>query len=556
MGLLMVVLTASLPVLLSMLQSTVTTKLNTQAKNLAQERLEQLKGLRFHVDRQNGPFLDLLDLYYTNATSAGTVSTVASGAGTLTGRYLATGSSNGVAAPLYEVSTGALPGNTDFSQVVLAQYLGADGNVLPASRYQDQYDSQVVGKDAAPSLMVRFTAVTSWVQGGRPKTYRTTTVITDGRPEQPVIQTQAKAIAVSVSSTGADAATLQLHGGLTSLDGAQSSGSSVSGYVAGAVATSSGSAPITGVVQQFSLPGQAVSTSGSNAAQGGPGCSWFGFAANGVSNVTADLSQGLPKAPADVDSAVPSNVATGAITQGTTSSCGMLSFDNLVGGGVPRTSSDLLGAHMGGVPYVRVPNGDSSGPGVSGSGYVTASAVTATPKQARAGARMDMGQPVVLFPGNPESPANRGLVSATVSNASVDCVSASATTSGTVVGRYDLALGWWGKGSTDTAARWHTRTWSYRSAETPSLTVSGDTWEPDATFLANGATLSQLVPQVTVPSATEGVVTTGASGGLRGFTSGILNLTTAPTLTNESGVGHSAIRVQVGQLTCVADDQR
>lgn len=150
MGLLMVVLTASLPMMLSMLRSTVTTKMNTQGKNLAQERLEQLRDVRFHVDRQNGPFLDLLDLYFTNAKSSGTPTTITSGAGTLTGRYLASGTSNGIAAPLYEVSTGNLPGAGQFSQVVLAQFLGANGAVLPASQYQDLYDSQLVGSDAPP----------------------------------------------------------------------------------------------------------------------------------------------------------------------------------------------------------------------------------------------------------------------------------------------------------------------------------------------------------------------------------------------------------------------
>lgn len=551
MGLLMVVLTASLPMLLSMLRSTVTTKMNTQGKNLAQERLEQLRDLRFHVDRQNGPFLDLLDLYYTNASSAGTPTTITSGAGTLTGRYVASGTSNGIAAPLYEVSTGSIAGATQFSQVVVAQFLGAGGTVLPASRFQNVYDSQVVGRDTPPSLMVRFTAITTWVQAGVPKSYRVTTVLTEGPPESPVIQTQAKAVAVSVNSTAADASTLQVQGGVATLDGAQSSGSSVSGYITGAIATRTGAAAVTGEVGQFSLPSQGLTTTGPGGAQGGGGCSWFGFGPNAVSNVTADVATGLPKAPANVDAAVPLNVSTGAIRQGTSNACGMLSFDNLTGGGTARSTADLLGFEMGAAPYARVPDTGTSATGLAGSGYVTASALTVSPQQAKAGGRVAMAQPVVLFPNNPES-SGQGLVSARLSQAAVDCVSGRP---GSVVGSYTLELGWWGQGSTDSVARWHTATWNYNSAAATPLTVSGDAWEPATTMLGNGSNLGQLV-QVAVPSSTEGRVTTGATTGLRGFASGVLTLTTAPTLTNESGLGHSAIKVQLGQLTCVADDNR
>lgn len=556
MGLLMVVLTASLPMMLSMLRSTVTTKMNTQGKNLAQERLEQLRDVRFHVDRQNGPFLDLLDLYFTNAKSSGTPTTITSGAGTLTGRYLASGTSNGIAAPLYEVSTGNLPGAGQFSQVVLAQFLGANGAVLPASQYQDLYDSQLVGSDAPPSLVVRFTVVTSWVQAGTPKSYRTTTVITEGSPETPGIQTQAKAVAVSVSSTAADATTLQLQAGLANLDGAQSSGSSVAGYITGALARRTGAAVIAGEVGQFSLPTQPATTTGSGGAQGGGGCSWFGFGPNAVTNATADVSSGLPKAPADVDSSAPPNVSTGAIKQGTSNACGMLSFDNLAGGGAGRPTTDALGFQMGAAPYIRVPDTSSSAIGISGSGYVTASALTATPRQAKAGGRVSQSQPVVLFPNNPES-GGMGLVSAKVTG-SVDCISGTSGLAGTVLGTYTLELGWWGKGLVDVAARWHTAVWAYNSVASMPLTVSGDIWEPDTTVLGNGSTLGQLVT-ATVPSATSGRVTAGDATGVRGFANGILTLTTAPTLTNEnlvSGAGHSAIKVQLGELICVADDQR
>ena len=137
----------------------------------------------------------------------------------------------------------------------------------------------------------------------------------------------------------------------------------------------------------------------------------------------------------------------------------------------------------------------------------------------------------------------------------MDCTSGTATVAGTITGAYSLELMWWGKGLADSVPRWHTANWIYDSAAGTPLVRTGDLWAPDTTVLGNGATLSQLV-QISVPSATEGVVTTGATTGLRGFPTGVLTMTTAPTLTNEAAPGFSAIKVQLGQLTCVADDQR
>ena len=124
-GLLVVVMVSALPVFVHMLRATAVTKANTQAKNLAQERLDQLRDLRFHVDRQNGPFLDLLDTYYTNATSTGPTTTVTSGSSNLTGNYVAAGGGTGgePTAPFYRVRTGSIPGATTFSQIIDTQFL-------------------------------------------------------------------------------------------------------------------------------------------------------------------------------------------------------------------------------------------------------------------------------------------------------------------------------------------------------------------------------------------------------------------------------------------------
>jgi hypothetical protein len=360
---------------------------------------------------------------------------------------------------------------------------------------------------------------------------------------------------------------MELQGGVVKLDGAQSSGSSVSGYVTGALATRTGIAPATGKVTQFSLPSQAVSSSGNSSAQSaGAGCSWWGVGKTDTNNVTGDVSAGLPKAPTNVDASTPFNMATGFIARNSGGTCGQLSYDNLAGGGLPRPTTlvpllDPLGYAMGAAPYVQIPDVTSgSGASISGSGYVTSSSLTVTPQVTWAGAAATMGASVVMFPNNPESTFNaivgsKGLVAATLDQGSVDCVSGTSSGAGTIVGKYTFRLFWWGKGTADILARWHTARWTYDSSINSAavLTTGSDVWDPANTMLANGQRLSDLVQgSGTAPN----VVATGASNGLRGFPTGVFTLTTAPTLLNETAAGFSAINVQLGQLSCVADDQR
>lgn len=562
LGLLAVVMTASLPAFLGMLRSTVSTRLQTQGKNLSQERLEQMKDLRFHVDRQNGPFLDLLDIYYTNATAAGPSTTVTVGGTALVGAYVSTATAAGgePAGPFYRVRASAINGAAGFSETIDTQFLAPDGSAVPKTRFEGTYDSQTVGSDAAASSTVGVTIITSWLDGNRTKSLRAYTRITDGRPQSPVIQTQARAVAVDITSTASDGSTVELQGGLSSADGAQSSGSSVAGFATGALATRTGTTPVTGLSSTFSLPAQPIVSAGNSGPQsGGTGCSWYGFGSSGVSNGTGDVSTGLPKSPTDVDTTTPPKAMSGFISANGGGSCGQLSYDNRVGGGQPRIGpSDPLGFEMGGAPYVKVVDVTSgSGPVISGSSYVSSNLITATPQKSIAGAAAAVLPQVTLFPGTVEPSGGKGLVSLRLQSASVDCTSA--TTSGVLgaaTGKYSFELGWWGRGPGDAQAVWHTDVWTYDSSvNTVPVLVSGPAWDPARTQLSNGTTLAQYL---TAPGfgAVPSVLSTGATSGLRGFSDGVFTLTTASTLTNELVPGYSAIKVQAGQLTCVADDQR
>src|SRR6202007_444167 len=105
------------PLLVGGARGAARSRLNTQAKNLAQQRFESMRDLSFHVDRQNGPFVDLLDVYYTNL---GTTPVTRTRANELeVGPWVASGGSTpDPSGPFYQVSVASLPGYPGFSQKI------------------------------------------------------------------------------------------------------------------------------------------------------------------------------------------------------------------------------------------------------------------------------------------------------------------------------------------------------------------------------------------------------------------------------------------------------
>jgi hypothetical protein len=161
-----------------------------------------------------------------------------------------------------------------------------------------------------------------------------------------------------------------------------------------------------------------------------------------------------------------------------------------------------------------------------------------------------MGQPIVLMPNSLEG--SGGLVKATLKSAFIRCTSGSSATAGTAEGGYQLQIEWWGKRPTEASPQWHTAVWKYDSAINSSPVLSsGVMWQLDD-VLSDGTKLSDVITSSGAPAT----ISEGSTTGLRGFPSGVFTLTTAPTLANEFSAGYSAINVQLGLLTCVADDVR
>src|SRR4051812_49169889 len=211
------------------MKASATSRFNTQAKNLAQQRFESMRDLQFHVDRQNGPFVDLLDVYYTNLSTLATTRTRAGE--TEVGKWVNTVTpSPAPAKPFYQVTIAALPGNPGFSQTIYTQFLSATGNVLPATTFAN-YDSQTEGKDQPPALMVGVTLVTTWADHGVSHSYTAYTRISDSRGVVSSVASQGSAEFLRVSSTGLTGNALTVDLAKADASGGQSTGSAAAAEV-------------------------------------------------------------------------------------------------------------------------------------------------------------------------------------------------------------------------------------------------------------------------------------------------------------------------------------
>src|SRR3954451_22491420 len=116
----------AVPLLIVGMQAAATSRFNTQAKNIAQQRFESMRDLQFHVDHQNGPYVDLLDIYYTSRSTTTTTGNRANE--TEKGHWVAgRPPAPAPAGPFYQVQVDAVPGQTGFSQTIDTQFLNANG---------------------------------------------------------------------------------------------------------------------------------------------------------------------------------------------------------------------------------------------------------------------------------------------------------------------------------------------------------------------------------------------------------------------------------------------
>lgn len=547
---------AVVPVLIIGSQAANFAKFNTQAKNLAQQRMERMRDLQFHVERQNGPFVDLLDQYYTNLVT--TASTRTLGGETAGGQWVSTGSASSgePAAPFYRNTIPALAGFPLFSQVIDTQFLAVDGSVAPATQFPS-YDSQAEAYDGPPTLLLGVTVLTKWTLGNKPRVYKTYTRIADSRGTTSLLLSRGSGEFMRVSSSSPSGAALTADVTSAVADGSLSTASAASGFTRAGLAQDGVNANTTAASGLSLAPiGTQTGTYSSGPVQAGTDtCGWARFTNSEVRSDTpgmAGIVGGVPKVPADVDSAG-GKISAALDATGGGGACGMFSFSN------QSTTYDpgLLLATA--TPLVRIPDVSGNAQTVVGSSWVTASALATSPHTVSSGAATSTtsSAPVQLFPGASFVTDGRGIADIAVTASSLRCTT-SVGTSGvqtqTAVGTYTVTVDYWQANNSSGGGARITNIYTWPTAQEPSADpLAAATLAPTAIVVyQNGPVtlhLSDYLPSWSLLRS----VSEGATNGNHAL-DGIFSATTAPV--RGAADLTSSIAVRVGMLLCAADDAR
>jgi prepilin-type N-terminal cleavage/methylation domain-containing protein len=550
---------AILPLLVLSGTKAVETRMQTRAKNLAQERIEAIRQLPFQVDYQNGPFIDLLDNYYPNRTAA---------AGTAAGWVPETGTNRIAGEPTvgsyYRVRVESLTGQPGFRQVVATQFLGFNRTPVPDARFAS-YRHDVPGLDGAPSTLLGITVLTYWTPPGQPEqVFSTFTQVGDGGGAQGLVTEQASATLLRLESAMGDGAAITSEALSVTADGRLSDGSVSSVRAIGGKATRTGTADLFASSAEAMDPPtctgsgcpdpQPDALNGSAVSAGSP-CGYAGFGRTKGTGVTSTAAEGRPRTPATVGSSrTPAAMTTATLLRESGHSCGAAYFDNIsiidAALGTTDASSQLLLAQS--VPSVLIA-GDTSTSGntvvASADVWTNSTSEDAADRFVVAGASLSMPLNTNSIRVLPTQFAPEGVLKVRLVNASITCDSSVSDP----VGNYTVSVAYWnGSGYVDLVTGSPTLTpisWSSTSAFTdPYASVNL------VTKVVDSATGKTLADYLTGPPVLATAMSEGSTNGVASIADAVLSLTTASTrgVTDPA----SSIGIKVGKLSCAAVDER
>jgi prepilin-type N-terminal cleavage/methylation domain-containing protein len=540
----------AVPLLIIGMKAAATSRFNTQAKNLAQQRFESMRDLQFHVDRQNGPFVDLLDIYYTNLTTTPTTRTRAGE--TEVGKWVNVATpSPAPARPFYQVSIASLPGSPGFSQTIYTQFLNAAGNVMPSTTFTS-YNSQSEGNDQPPALMVGVTLVTTWADHGVSHSYTAYTRISDSRGLVSSVASQGTAEFLRLSSTGLTGNALTVDLAKADASGGQSTGSAAAAQIRAFEAVDSIGTDYLGATGVATSPNGSTNQNspvGVIPANSGT-CGWVGVGPSQVSDLTATTAGGLPKVPSDVDTnSPPTHQVAAQVTSSGNGPCEIFGFSNQS----TSYSSNLRLSNN--VPLVRIRNDPGNLVVVSGSAWVNATSGNSLTHSVTAGANTYSTKRLQLFPGADFVADGAGVVDINLQSASIAC--SSAVSNGSVnqsaTGSWRVTIDYWR--ATDTAGHGERVTLPQFTWNSASDSGSADPLAAlDPTGIvtyANGGTTLKLSDYISSWN-TARTITENPNSGVHHL-DGIVSVTTQAVRQDDI---ISALGLQLGNVSCVADDNR
>lgn len=560
-GLMLFVLVAQglAAVLITSSATSLFTRMSTTAKNLTQQRLDAMRSLPYHVDAQNGPYVDLLDLYYhDDSGTSGNIPNVVPG-DTVPGVYVSAGGAGGPAGPYYRLTiAGSKIGSNyaKFTQYVYTQFLVANS---PAAQYLSPlpsgYNNSAVGADHPLSPLIGVTVVETWQSNGKAHSYSTFTEITDQGANETLVVNQAKAIAVRIISQDylndsivADVASVAANGSL-------SNGSQAGAEATGASVVDGTNTPTVGAQQTaVSPPNPATGQGSSTAGQAQVGitgsCGWASFGPTAVSDVSATTAtattSGVPTAPSDATGTATSPNITASLNAAGGGACAGMWLSNKIDGSPSPDPSLNLNPDT---AMVRVQDQGGSSAEVTSAANVYTGSPAGAAGLVVATASAAMTTWVKIFPGLsfvPNAPAGYGingqpgLVNVSLTKATLSCSSTSGGGTASTLS-YNGLVAWY-----TTTGGWQERSfsWSSGTGGTDPLAVV-DLSQPVNSL---GTPLSAYVTSISGVTAV-----TGDNGGVQSIDAAV-SVATVPTL----GIAYpwTALGVELGHLSCVAQDNR
>jgi len=512
---------AAVPLLLSAASASRTSKFVTQAKGLAQQRVEQMRNLPYHVDAAPAyPRVDLLDLYYPNLTAASgtTLLNVASGYVTTQTR-LAEEPASG---PFYRTVVSAASLGSDFTrfrQVVDVQYLtNTRAPVTPASTY----DRQAQGNDVPPSLYVGVTVITGYLKpgsSGTTSTYKLYTQISDSSIAAAEVASQARASALRLTSQ-LDGGQLVNEAGIVNAEGSRANGASASFSAQGGTMFQNPGVTVTGAELVRGAPpdlGTASATLGRRSLVNGDACTVTCLGVTRVDNGLVSVSGSLPRVGTE----------SAPVTAGVVRDVYGVRFSN-----APTLATLALRANEPLVFMSEVTGNDLA----LGTAYLDATA-NGTGHLAKSVATAKT-QLVQMFP-TTFTPAGRGVVEVELRSSSLSCLAG--TGGPTATGTFEAYVSYY--------------SWATKSYVTLPVIKNGGT---DVLSALDPATIQVgptqfLSDYVGTWSNLTSARTTVAGTSVTSALEGIVSITTVATRTNDPT---STIGVRIGSLSCYAEDTR
>lgn len=574
LGVLSVVLVAMVPQLVGSLQATGTAREVSQAKGVAQGQLERMRHLPFHIARNAGDYVDVLDYYYRNRVAPTSSPVCTSG-----GRFVVlTASNSGYVAPgasrcAYEPASGAfyrtvttvpttagLPG---YTLVVSTQFLSGATPPAPVTP-SSTYDTQTTGKDTPATPQIGATATVLQNRRGTIKPATAYTQIAERLPSVTRIRSEVDVRAVDVGSTTPDGVPLTLSAGLLNLTGAVSYASTAGANLAatsGALATGEQGG---GAGATLSAPPdvETVATSSAAAALPVGGCGYACWGQTMASSFSMAADDGLPN--------VGSSVKPAQVRISDTANSG-LTFGN-------SPTSDYRPELSLTPPLLRVDTSQAglatglSGCGVSASGsasrlsatgYLRSTAEDSTEEVEACGVARTTA--LELFP---TTFAPNGVVRVELDRAASRCLVQGGAHTASATVEYQAVVRYW-NGSGYTVA----------ATVTPGQTTDALESVPLTTSVGGGLTLGDYISSWSSLTSS-GVVTAHADGVAQVKVPGIVKIVSQPVRPAAAATGTptvsptptptpsptaaaatendetSAVSVTVGALSCWAQDAR